>query len=91
MTARDQVAVDIHCHLLVPEAAALVAPYFDAELDEFHRWSNATTRAYNEIAFGEIASLMTDPRRRLQEMDRMRIDVQAVSIAAPQYYYWTEP
>lgn len=85
------ITIDLHCHMLVPEAAELVEPYEDDRLDEFQRWSNERTRAYNRVAFQEIAPLMIDPERRLAEMDRMLVDVQAVGIASTQYYYWADP
>ena len=31
-----------------------------------------------------------DPELRIEDMDRMGIDVQAIAIAPPQYYYWTD-
>jgi aminocarboxymuconate-semialdehyde decarboxylase len=91
MSAADRIAIDIHCHMLVPEARELVAPYFRPELDEFLRWGGERSMAYNQGAFSELVPLMTDPENRLAQMDRMGVDYQAVAIAPPQYYYWAAP
>ena len=90
-TITVMLAVDIHCHVLVPESADLVAPYADEVSDEFQLWSNERTRAYNAEAFRGIAALMTDPRLRLEAMNRMGVDVDVISITPTQYYYWAEP
>jgi aminocarboxymuconate-semialdehyde decarboxylase len=82
--------VDIHAHVVVPEAAELAAPYFERAKDPFMRYGGPST-AYNDSLAPQLVPLLTDPALRLAEMDRQGVDIQAVSIAPPQYHYWAEP
>ena len=34
---------------------------------------------------------LTQPEVRLRDMDRMGVDIQAISVVPPQYFYWAEP
>jgi aminocarboxymuconate-semialdehyde decarboxylase len=36
-----------------------------------------------------VRGKLIDPKERIADMDRMGIDVQAISPAPFQYYYWT--
>lgn len=83
--------VDIHCHVLVPECEELVAPVFRPELDPFFRYAGEASDAVNRAQMSTLLPKFTDPDQRLRDMDRMGVDVQAIAIAPPQYFYWTEP
>jgi aminocarboxymuconate-semialdehyde decarboxylase len=82
--------IDIHCHVRTPECEPLVADLYRPELEPFDLYGGAST-TYNREHFAAIAPKLTDPEERLADMDRMGVDVQAISVAPPQYYYWTEP
>lgn len=62
-----------------------------ARTDPFTFYSGDETRAYNAGAFAALAPKLTDPDRRLEDMDRMGVDVQVLSVAPPQFYYWSDP
>jgi aminocarboxymuconate-semialdehyde decarboxylase len=83
--------VDIHCHYLNTEAAAKVAPLNPAQHIPMAVHSNPATREANADQDKERAAKITDIKVRLKEMDRMGVDIQAVSPAPHQTYYWTEP
>ena len=83
--------IDLHCHVLVPEANDLVAPEFAPEKDPFRRWAGERSNAYNATAFADLVPAMTDPQTRLRAMDRMGVDIQAVAPAPSQYAYWASP
>jgi aminocarboxymuconate-semialdehyde decarboxylase len=83
--------IDIHCHVMAPEAQELTRPHFSVDKDPFFAFSGPTSAEYNRMHFSEIVPMLTDPEIRLRDMDRMGVDVQAISIAPPQYYYWAEP
>ena len=85
------VRVDIHCHYLNPEAAAKVAPLNPAQHEAQVKFANALTRETNVRQHRERAPKLSDIAVRLKDMDRMGIDIQAVSPAPNQTYYWTEP
>lgn len=82
--------IDIHCHVLTPEAAALVKDVFDPAREAMLTFANEATRAVNRKQEETIRSQLTSVETRLRDMDRDGIDIQAIS-PSPQYYYWAEP
>src|SRR5918992_5960541 len=82
--------VDIHCHYLNPGAAAKVAPLNPAQHEAQVKFANALTRETNAKQHQERAPKLSNIEVRLKDMDRMGIDIQAVSPAPNQTYYWTE-
>jgi aminocarboxymuconate-semialdehyde decarboxylase len=83
--------IDIHAHVMTPEAEEIAAPLFTADKDPFIGFSGPVSDAYNRKHFSEIVPSLTQPERRLRDMDRMGVDVQAISVVPPQYFYWAEP
>jgi aminocarboxymuconate-semialdehyde decarboxylase len=83
--------VDIHCHYLNPEVAARVAPLNPAQYEPHVQFANELTREVNVKQMRDRGRKLSDIEIRLADMDRMGIDVQAVSPAPNQTYYWTEP
>ena len=83
--------VDIHCHYLNPEAAAKVAPLNPAQHEAQIKFANQLTRETNARQMKDRAARLSDIDLRLKEMDRAGIDIQAVSPAPNQTYYWTDP
>ncbi len=94
-TVRDRkgqaLRVDIHCHYLNPEVAAQVAHLEPARHDPLVQFANAHTREVNAKQMQDRAPKLSDIATRLRDMDRMGIDIQAVSPAPNQTYTWTEP
>src|SRR5688572_16650179 len=88
---KGSLRVDIHCHYLNPEAAAKVAPLDPAQHEMQVKFANALTRETNRRQHQERAPKLSNIEVRLKDMDRMGIDIQAVSPAPNQTYYWTEP
>lgn len=83
--------IDIHCHVMSLEAEELARPVFTPDKDPFFHFAGPASEAYNRNHFAEIVPKLTLPEQRLRDMDRMGVDVQAISIAPPQYFYWAEP
>ena len=83
--------VDLHCHMFVPAAAEAVAGAFDMETDGLHRFSSEASRQVNARQADTIQEQLVLVERRLADMDRMGIDVQALSPVPLQYYYALEP
>src|SRR5918995_5992913 len=83
--------VDLHCHYLNPEAAARVAPLNPAQHEMQVKFANALTRETNVKQHRERAAKLSSIEVRLKDMDRMGVDIQAVSPAPNQTYYWTDP
>ncbi|HEY7762201.1 MAG TPA: amidohydrolase family protein [Actinomycetota bacterium] len=83
--------IDIHCHVLSADAEELARPAFSLEKDPFLYYSGPASTAYNQVAVAEVRPKLTGVEERLADMDRMGVDIQAISVAPPQYYYWAEP
>jgi aminocarboxymuconate-semialdehyde decarboxylase len=73
------------------EAQEISRPFFTPEKDPFFHYSSAATEISNRRLMAEITPKLSDAEVRLRDMDRMGVDVQAISVAPPQYFYWTEP
>lgn len=88
---RGSLKIDIHCHYLNQEVAAKVAHLNPAQYEPSVCFANAMTREVNVKQMKERSAMLSDMEVRLEHMNRMGIDVQAVSPAPNQTYYWTEP
>ena len=84
-------AVDIHCHMLSDRAVALMAPHLTSDKEPSLFFATEQTRAINAAQAEAINEPLTTPARRIADMDVMGIDVQAISPAPHQYFYWAEP
>jgi aminocarboxymuconate-semialdehyde decarboxylase len=83
--------VDIHCHYLNRDAAAKVAHLNPAQHEPNVEFANPLAREINVKQMQDRAPKLSTIEVRLKDMDRMGIDIQAVSPAPNQTYYWTEP
>ena len=83
--------IDLHCHYANPDAAARVADRNPGQYEPNVRFANALTRETNVKQMHERAPKLSSIEVRLKDMDRMGIDIQAVSPAPQQTYYWTDP
>jgi aminocarboxymuconate-semialdehyde decarboxylase len=88
---RGSLKIDIHCHYLNRDVAAKVAHLNPAQYDPLVKFSNTLTREVNVKQTKDRAPMLSDIEVRLKHMDRMGIDIQAVSPAPNQTYYWTDP
>ena len=73
--------VDLHCHYLNPEVAAKMAERNPGQYDPSVKFANALTRETNVKQMKERAPKLTGVELRLKDMDRMGIDIQALSPA----------
>ena len=83
--------VDIHCHYLNAAVATRVADLNPAQYDPLVAFANDLTREVNVKQMRDRGAKLSTIETRLADMDRMGIDIQAVSPAPNQTYYWTEP
>jgi len=81
---------DIHTHVEVPKAAAIAAPYFKPEYDPRMQVQPEESTRYNRELRATQTAQFVDPDARLADMDLQGIDIQALSIAPPQYFYWLD-
>jgi aminocarboxymuconate-semialdehyde decarboxylase len=87
----SSVTIDIHAHIVVPEAAALARPHVDPSRIPLAHFADATTAAINAQQERDITEVMTTIDRRLFDLDRMGIDIQLVTPAPGQNYYSIPP
>ena len=71
--------VDIHCHVLTPKAAEMVAGNVDATRHPREVYANERTREVNRQQAERTRIQFTSVEKRLADMDRMGIDIQAIS------------
>lgn len=86
----SQLTVDIHNHLLVPASADVAMPYFTPEKDPRSFFSSEESVRYNKESRAVVMDKFTLPEPRIADMDLMGIDMQAVAIAPPHYFYWLD-
>src|SRR3954465_13918510 len=82
--------IDIHCHYFNPDAAAKVAHLSPALHEVSGKWANDLTKEVNQKQIRDRAAKLSSIEVRLKDMDKMGIDIQAVSPAPNQTYYWTD-
>ncbi len=83
--------IDIHCHYLNQAVAEQVAHLDPAQHEPSVAFANALTRDVNRKQIRDRGHKLSTIETRLKDMDRMGIDMQAVSPAPNQTYYWTDP
>ncbi len=86
--------IDLHCHALTVAAERLVAdcPQKLAERQIQPRMMGQESFEFTQNVMLKAAyPKLTDLAQRLADMDRMGVDMQLVSPAPNQYYYWADP
>ena len=83
--------IDIHSHRECGPATEMM----QAEAERVGRvglaYGSELTREVNRQQLADLRPKMESLEERLTDMDRMGVDVQAISIAPYQMYYWAEP
>jgi len=87
----SSVTVDIHCHMHTPAADDLIVDKTPLASESIVRFATEETNALNREMLAGIRHKLIDPKERLGDMDRLGVDVQAISPAPFQYYYWADP
>lgn len=82
--------IDLHCHYLNTDVAGEVAHLNPAQYDNHTIFANQLTIDVNKKQMADRAKMLSSIETRLKDMDKMGVDIQAVSPAPFQYYYWTE-
>jgi aminocarboxymuconate-semialdehyde decarboxylase len=80
--------IDIHCHLLTPKAEEMVAEAgLSMDWQPRHRFANDKTREVNREQARRTRVQFTSIEKRLADMDRMGIDIQAITPSPAQTFY----
>ena len=83
--------IDIHAHIVVPQAAALAKPHIDSTRIPLAHFADDTTRDINSQQEKDVREVMTTIDRRLSHLDRIGVDIQVVAPAPNQCYYTIDP
>src|SRR5438067_2072658 len=84
--------VDIHCHVLTPKAEEMVrSAGMSADWQPRHQFANELTRQVNREQAERTRIQFSSVEKRLEDMDRMGIDIQAITPSPAQTYYNAEP
>ena len=83
--------VDIHCHVHHPAADEMVKHLQSADREPAGRFSNELSRATNRKQMENVWTCLTSVEQRLRDMDKMGVDVQAISPSPFHFQYWLEP
>ena len=83
--------VDVHAHLAVPAADALLAhrPELAAERAEEQAAYSPHSLEVDRTQIRRLIPLMADPEQRLADMDAMGVDVQVVG-PMPSHHHWAD-
>jgi aminocarboxymuconate-semialdehyde decarboxylase len=79
--------IDIHAHIVVPQAAKLAKPHVDISRIPLAHFADATSKEINAQQEQDVGEVMTTIDRRLRDLDSMGIDIQVVAPAPGQNYY----
>ena len=82
--------VDMHSHVMVPKAAAMVAGKLDLSTIPLAHFATPATQALNRKQDADRRANMTDLGTRLADMDAAGVDLQIVMPPPPQCYYTLE-
>ena len=85
------VTIDIHAHIVIPQAAKLAQPHIDVSRIPLAHFADAPTREINAQQEKDVSEVMTTIDRRLFDLDKMGIDIQVVAPAPGQCYYSIDP
>jgi aminocarboxymuconate-semialdehyde decarboxylase len=79
--------LDVHSHVAVPAAAALVKPHLDLSTIPLAHFATPATKALNMQQDADRTSRMTQYDERLADLDAMGLDMQVIKPPPPQCYY----
>src|SRR6516165_1612589 len=83
--------IDIHAHIVIPQAAALAQPHVDMSRIPLAHFADNVTKDINAQQERDVRDVMTTIDRRLSQLDSMGIDIQVVAPAPNQCYYTVDP
>lgn len=83
--------IDMHSHVMVPEAAALVAPHVDLSTVPLAHFATPNTQALNRKQDADRRPNMLDASVRLADMDAAGIDLQIIMPPPGQCTYTIPP
>jgi aminocarboxymuconate-semialdehyde decarboxylase len=87
----SSVTIDIHAHIVIPQAAKLAQPHIDTRPMPLAYFPDAASKEINAQQEKDVREVMTTIDRRLSDLDKMGIDIQVVAPAPGRCYYSIDP
>ena len=88
---RRHLCVDVHCHVHYPPADDMVKGVFRRDGEPAARFTNELSRATTQKQMQNVFTCLTSVEQRLRDMDKMGVDVQAISCSPFQFMYSLDP
>jgi len=88
---RRPFCIDVHCHVHFPPADDMVSHVAAPDREPAMRFSNELSRETNRKQMANVHACLTSVDQRLADMDKMGVDVQAISCSPFQFRYWLDP
>lgn len=82
--------IDIHSHVQIPSAAEIADPLFEPDFDPRMQHQPELSTRYNKELRESYTEKFVDTDARIEDMNMQRVDIQALAIAPPQYFYWLD-
>jgi aminocarboxymuconate-semialdehyde decarboxylase len=79
--------LDIHSHVMIPEAAAIAKPHLDLSTIPLAHFATPETKALNMQQDADRYTRITGYDERLKDMDEAGIDMQLIMPPPPQCYF----
>lgn len=83
----QSVTIDIHSHVMVPQAADFANPHIDWSRIPLAHFATEETKALNRKQDADRTAVFTQIEPRLKELDEAGIDIQVVKPPPPQCYF----
>ena len=80
--------IDIHCHLATPASRPMVDEFRRPENEPYDFFMGQDSKDHNNVMYPGIVDQLTDPAARIEDMDRMGVDLQGLATFVSEYHYW---
>ena len=83
--------VDFHIHMRIQDADKLIGDRIPDDSKVQYRFASKASKEQTLKHHSERMPYLTDMNYRLPDMEKMQVDIAALSCAPRQFYYSTEP
>lgn len=83
--------VDIHCHLATPASRPPVDDHRRPGSEPYDFFMGQDSKDHNKVMYPSIIDQLTNPAARIEDMDRMGVDLQGLATFVSEYNYWAPP
>jgi aminocarboxymuconate-semialdehyde decarboxylase len=88
---RRHPCIDVHCHVHYPPADEMAKSVYRRDNEPAARFSSELSRVTNQKQMDNVRVCLTSVEQRLEDMDKMGVDVQAISASPFQFMYALDP